>query len=90
MREKEKWVGFVSGCLSGQSTEEAEVFLVSARCDLVFAFVVSSFLTASGSLSLTGKHEWPCSVGSNHRIQAQRTHTLIRFCKALGERQGGV
>lgn len=54
-----------------------------------FCFCCVKFLNGLRSTwGLPGKHEWPCSIGRLYRIQAQRTHTLIRFCKAPGERWG--
>lgn len=66
--------------------------VVSARRDLFFLFCfVFCFRCQilNGPLvhwGLSGKHEWPCSVGRLHRKQAQKTHTLIRFFKGSGGR----
>lgn len=67
--------------------------VVSARRDLFFLFSFLFFVFGVKFLNgplvhwgLSGKHEWPCSVGRLHRKQAQKTHTLIRFSKASGGR----
>lgn len=82
----------VSGCQTGLSTCESTCLLCSLWQMLpvfFFCFCCVKFLNGLRSTwGLLGKHEWPCSIGRLYRIQAQRTHTLIRFCKAPGERWG--
>lgn len=77
----------VSGRQSEQSACERLLLPGSARRDLFFCFCGVKFLNGLESTwSLSGKHEWPCSIGRLCRMQAQKTNTLIRFCNALGER----